>query len=171
MRTVARDNNPTVDTEVSSIPSTEPGLLSKKTLKRIAVVAGIALGAYLLGFIPMWLNANDLERDLEVTKAQLKPLTLRDDLANAAISAQRGEYEIARQRASEFFTSLREEADRDSGAVLGVNQRETVENILDQRDETITLIARNDPAAADKLSDLYYHFLHVGKESDRKVAP
>ena len=119
----------------------------------------------------MWINANSLERELQEAKVELRPLILRDNLANAAISARRGEYETARQRASDFFTSLREETERDGGPVYGPEHRETINNILMQRDETITLLARNDPAAADKLSDLYYHFLHLEKQAVTPGSP
>ncbi len=160
----SRDNPKTTATEVNAA---ETGFITSKTLRRVAVVTGIALGAYLLGFIPMWLNANSIQRELEETKVQMKPLTLRDALSNATISARRGDYEIARQRASEFFTALREDADRESSSVDDAAKRETINNILAQRDEIITLLARNDPAAADKLSDLYYNFL----PPDRRPAP
>jgi len=170
-RAVIKSGPEITGTQVKSIPSDESGTISKRTLKWIAVVAAIALGSYLLGFIPMWMNANGLERELENAKVQLKPLTLRDDLANAVISSRRGEYENARQRTSNFFTLLREEAEREDSSACTASQRETINSLLDQRDETITLLARNDPAAADKLSDLYYHSLRLEKRGEIKVSP
>jgi hypothetical protein len=40
----------------------------------------------------------------------------------------------------------------------GPAQRERVRPLLTRRDEIITLLARSDPAAADRLSDLYVSY-------------
>ena len=46
-------------------------------------------------------------------------------------------------------------------AFLHFQQREGVRPLLDQRDEMVTLLARGDPAAADRLSDLYSAYREV----------
>jgi hypothetical protein len=76
-------------------------------------------------------------------------------LASAAIDARRGDYEPARQGASEFFTELRAEMDRGAKSALTEAQRAALEPMFAQRDNIITLLARSDPAAADRLSDIY----------------
>jgi hypothetical protein len=81
---------------------------------------------------------------------------LQNSLANAAIDARRGEYEPARQAASDFFTNLGAEVvpqGRDS--VFNEGQRGALRTMFDTRDDTITLLARSDPASADRLVDLY----------------
>jgi len=55
---------------------------------------------------------------------------------------------------SDFFTTLSSELDRGEESTLDQTQRDAVRPLLAQRDEIITLLARNDPAAADRLSDL-----------------
>ena len=67
----------------------------------------------------------------------------------------KGDYEPARQAASDFFTSLRTETDGGNESALSQAQREAVQPLFNQRDETITLLARGDPAVLDRLSDLY----------------
>jgi hypothetical protein len=62
---------------------------------------------------------------------------------------------LARQAASDFFTFLRAEIDRGDDTALSPAQREEVQLLFIQRDEIITLLARSDPAAVDRLSDLY----------------
>ena len=57
--------------------------------------------------------------------------------------------------ASDFFTSVRAEIDKGNVSALSLAQREGVQPLLTQRDEVITLLARGDPASADRRSDLY----------------
>ena len=80
---------------------------------------------------------------------------LQNRLATAAINAKRGEYEPARIAASDFYTDLRAEVDRAADGALNDSQRQRVAPMLTERDELITLLARGDPAAADRLAGLY----------------
>jgi hypothetical protein len=86
---------------------------------------------------------------------------MQNNLASSVIDARRGDYEPARQAASQFFTSLRAEADKGDVSTLTPAQREGVEPLFTRRDEIITLLARSDPASADRLSDLYVSYRKV----------
>jgi uncharacterized membrane-anchored protein YhcB (DUF1043 family) len=89
---------------------------------------------------------------------QLELAKLQNTLASAAIDAHRGDYESARTTASSFFTSLRAEASKGEDSILSQAQKGGVEPLFARRDELISLLARNDPAAAERLSDLYVSF-------------
>lgn len=130
------------------------------TLKRVGIVGAIALAAFLLGFLPAWLSARDYENERDAAVKTLRPSVLQNNLATAAINARRGEYEQARQQTSDFFTDLRAEIDSDESA-FNAEQIKAAQPILAQRDETITLLARNDAAASDRLTDLYFAFVQV----------
>jgi len=93
------------------------------------------------------------ERD--TAQAALRISTLQNTLVSAAIDAMRGEYEPARQAASEFFTNLGAEIRRGRDSVFNQTQQDNPRSILAVRDDTITLLARSDPASADRLVDLY----------------
>ncbi len=140
----------------------ETGAASGKneTLKRVGIVGAIALAAFLLGFVPMWLSARNYENERAAAVKTLRPSVLQNNLATATINARRGEFEQARQQTSDFFTDLRAEFDREETA-FSPQQREAVQQILVQRDETITQLARNDAAAVDRLTDLYFAFMQV----------
>jgi hypothetical protein len=114
--------------------------------------------AFLLGFIPMWLKANRIEKAQAAGQAELRLSAIQSLLASAAIDARRGEYEPARQAASKFFTALREEVDRGTTSAFTAAQREAMPPLFNQRDGIVTLLARSDPASADRLSDLYVGF-------------
>lgn len=123
--------------------------------KRIGLYAGVLAAVFLLGFVPMWLKARDNASQRDAAQRELRLSQMQNDLAAAAIDARRGDYEPARQTASDFFTALRSQVDADSEPALTANQRDGVRPLLQQRDDIITLLARSDPAAADRLSDLY----------------
>ena len=89
---------------------------------------------------------------------QLDMSRMQNALASAAIDSRRGDYESARQAASSFFTSLRDEANRGDDSSLSQEQKSAMEPLFTRRDEIISMLARNDPAATDRLSDLYVSF-------------
>ncbi len=140
----------------------ETGAASGKneTLKRVGIVGAIALVAFLLGFLPAWLSARNYENERDAAVKTLRPSVLQNNLATATINARRGEFEQARQQTSDFFTDLRAEVDREETA-FSQPQREAVQQILAQRDETITQLARGDAAAVDRLTDLYFAFMQM----------
>jgi hypothetical protein len=119
----------------------------------VIVVAGVA---FLGGFMPGWLKARAANSRLEAARHALQISQIQNKLASAAIDARRGEYEPARQAASQFFTDLRDALDVEGKkAVFTPAQREEARKLLQPRDEIITLLARGDPASANRLSDLY----------------
>jgi acyl-CoA synthetase (AMP-forming)/AMP-acid ligase II len=127
-------------------------------MRRVILHAALLLGVFLLGFVPMWLKARECSTNLSEAGHQLNLARIQNTLASAAIDARRGEYEAARQAASSFFTSLRAETDRGDASTLSQAQREGVQPLFARRDEFITLLARSDPASADRLSDLYVSY-------------
>jgi hypothetical protein len=128
---------------------------SNPLIRRVGVYAAVLLVVFLLGLIPMWLKARQSANGLAQAERQLSLARIQNNLASAVIDARRGEYEPARQTASQFFTSLREETDKGDASALTQSQRDGMQPLFARRDEIITLLARSDPAAADRLSDLY----------------
>lgn len=122
--------------------------------KRIGGYALIFVIGFLLGLVPMWLTARQRAQEIDATRAQLRQSQLRSALSGAALDARRADYEPARQSMSDFFGALSAELNRGENSVFDQTQREAVRPLLGQRDEIITLLARSDPAAADKLSNL-----------------
>jgi hypothetical protein len=138
--------------------TTETSTRSDDRVKRFAIYAFILLLVFLLGFGPMWMSARSRARERDTAQASLRVSALQNAVANAAIDARRGEYEPARQAASEFFTTLQTEIDRGGESVFNESQQVSLSSLFDTRDETITLLARSDPASADRLVDLYVKY-------------
>lgn len=130
-------------------------------VRRVIIYAGVVLVIFLLGFVPMWLKARSINTTLVETQRQLIRVSVESSLAAAAIEARRGDYEPARQDASKFFTSLRAEIDKGDNSNFTKPEREGLQPLFAERDEVITLLARNDPASADRLSDLYVAYRKI----------
>jgi hypothetical protein len=138
--------------------ATTRGVALTDTLKKVGTYLGVALLAFLLGLAPMWLKAREAASQRDAARRELRLSQTQGALASAAIDARRGEYETARQTASDFFTTLRGELDAGEESPLNARQREAAAPLLDRRDDIITLLARSDPAAAERLSDLYVSY-------------
>jgi hypothetical protein len=123
--------------------------------RRVILYAAVLLAAFLLGLVPMWMTARARIQERDAAQAALRISTLQNTLASAAIDARQGRYEPARQAASEFFTDLRAEIERGRDSVFNEAQQNTLRPVFDTRDDTITLLARGDPASADRLVELY----------------
>ena len=147
---------------MSTINEDEPGgsssgnsIRQNKTVRRLIIYATVLIVVFLAGLVPMWWSSRTTARERDAAQASLRISQLQNSLANAAIDARRAEYEPARQAASDFFTNLGAEIARGRDSVFNDAQRNALRSMFDTRDDTITLLARSDPASADRLVDLY----------------
>jgi hypothetical protein len=138
---------------------------ARSSSSRLAAYAVALLVVFLLGLVPMWLTARERARELEHAEQHLRLAHLQNMLASGVVDARRGDYEAARQSASRFFTEARGEVDRGANAAFTHDQAQQVERLSRERDEIITLLARSDPAAAERLSDLYVSFREIVQPS------
>ena len=113
-----------------------------------AVITTIA--AFLIGFGWQYSRAHQLEDRLETTTNDLTFKRLEAKLAAATIEADRGNYEIARQLASEFFTGLQSELGR-----VPEDKRQELSIIASHRDAVITAASRSDVQTGSLLAQLY----------------
>lgn len=139
--------------EPSAEPLPEPGdrLLSRRT---VLYLVSVAL-AFLVGWVPTWLRLARTTSERETTAMELRRVRLQLHAATALIEARRGDYELARQSASAFFTALSQELNRGPKGALAELPRAPWETLLQQRDTLITLLARSDAGATDQLAELY----------------
>ncbi len=134
---------------------------SSNLLQRLGIYAALMLVAFLVGFVPMWLKARESSNNLATTERTLGLAQRQNNLASAVIDARRGEYEPARQAASQFYTSLQADIDKADDSALNEAQRTAAQGLFAGRDEIITLLARSDPASADRLSDVYVAYRKI----------
>ncbi len=132
-----------------------------KALTKWLIGIGVVLLAFLLGLVPMWLSNRQLSADLANRVEELRRSHVQNTLASATIYARRGEYETARQNTSSFFTDIRLEMDKSNDGILTEQERIGLNRVMAERDEIITLLSRNDPASAERLSNAFIEYVSV----------
>ena len=144
-------------------PSSGDSIRRNDRGRRLIIYAVLLLVVFLAGLVPMWLRSRTNARARDAAQASLRISNLQNMLANAAIDARRAEYEPARQAASDFFTNLQIELDRGRDSAFNEGQRNALRSVFATRDDTITLLARSDPAATDRLVDLYTKYRQAAR--------
>src|SRR6185503_4651041 len=139
----------------TTIPNSSNSIARNERVRRLILYAALLLVVFLAGLVPMWLKSRTYARERDTAQAALRISNLQNMMANAAIDARRAEYEPARQAASDFFTNLQIELDRGRDSAFNEGQRNALRSVFATRDDTITLLARSDPASTDRLVDLY----------------
>ena len=127
-------------------------------IRRVIIYVALLLLAFLLGFVPTWLKSRECSSSLSDAERQSSLVKMQNTLASAAIDARRGDYETARQAASDFFTFLRAETNKGVDSALSQPQIDGAQPLFTRRDEIITLLARGDAASADLLADLFVSY-------------
>ena len=122
---------------------------------------GLLIVAFLLGFVPMWLSNRQLSADIANRDKELRRSKIQNTLTTATIYARRGEYETSRQNTSSFFTEVRAEMDKGDAGILNEQERIGLNRVMAERDEIVTLLSRNDPAAAERLSNAFVEYVGV----------
>jgi len=133
------------------------------SIRRVSIYAGLLLVVFLLGFVPTWLKSREYSSRLSEVEHRLGMALIENTLASTVIDARHGDYESARKAASLFFNSLRAEIDKGNDSALSQTQREGMSPLFIPRDEIITLLARSEPASADRLSELYVSYRRIIK--------
>lgn len=114
------------------------------------VIGALALGL-LLGSAVQFARGERLDRRVDDGARALTAARVEVALAGAVAEAQAGNHELARQRASEFYTGLQ----RRLAPVLTGPAAAGAQRLLVQRDAVVTLLARGDPASPSVLRRLW----------------
>jgi hypothetical protein len=141
-----------IDTMAGKSPAEAPEKAARRRWLAGVMVIALVFG---LGFVPMWLKAGRHANERDLARRAVRLLQLESVAAAAALDARRGVYEAARQSASWFFTALRAELDAGSKSSLSAAQQDALMPLLAHRDALITLLARSDPASAERLTEVY----------------
>ena len=151
---LARPDIMNPDSQTPSRPSPETAL--RKPVNRIFqrwLPVIVLLAVFLIGLVPMWLKSGRLAGELHRERRELRQTAMQLTLAYAALDARRGDYEAARRGTAAFFSLVTEELDRGFDSALPANARPELQPLLNQRDDLITLLARGDPASAERLAN------------------
>ena len=118
----------------------------------------VLLAVFLAGLVPMGCRSSRLSGELVRAQQQVRLGQLQITFANAALDSRRGEYEQARQGIASFFSLVTTELDRGVTSALPPAASTDFQPLLTERDDLITLLARGDPASAERLANAYATF-------------
>jgi hypothetical protein len=127
----------------------------RQKLAWVAIIGGVFVVGFLIGLVPMWLSARGNAAERDAARVQLRQAEITNLLLSATVDAKRGEYETARQEASDFFTRLGAEGENSGSTFLSADQKEKLKPVFADRDNVITMLAQRDPASLDRLTNLY----------------
>jgi hypothetical protein len=108
----------------------------------------------LIGLLPAAIRLIQTQRERDGLQQQLQVARLEMSLAGAALMARHGDYTAARDAASQFFSDAGRAADGDDD-MLSAAQLTYLQSALAERDALITLLARGDPAGAERATAMY----------------
>jgi hypothetical protein len=129
---------------------------NEKRNSRLPIYAGVLLLVFLLGFVPTCFVARRRGLERDTAQAALRISNLQNALGNAIVDARAGNFERARQGTSDFFSTLATEVERNS--IFNDAQETQLRPLLQERDDTITSLARSDSYSADRLTKLYNQY-------------
>jgi hypothetical protein len=118
----------------------------------------LLLIAFLAGLIPGAVIAWQQHIGSDTARREVATYQIRDKAGMSAMYARRGDYDTARTLASSMFDAMRQRVDQREGSQESQNQ---LRQILAERDQIITLLARSDPAGADRMRDVQYQLTQV----------
>jgi hypothetical protein len=125
---------------------------------RSIIYGSILVIVFLAGFVPTCTVARRRGIERDTAQAALRISSLQNTVGNAIVDTRTGNFERARQGMSEFFTNLRTEVDGGRNSIFDEAQEKKLRALLEQRDDTITALARSDPASPDRLTKLYIQY-------------
>lgn len=137
--------------QIASRPAPAPDRPHATPLKMYAICV---LAGLLIGLIPMGISLIQTQGERDALQRQLQLANLEMSLSSAAVMARHGDYAAARDAASRFFSDATAALDRDAQA-LPADQRTYLQSALAERDALITLLARSDPAGAERSTTMY----------------
>jgi hypothetical protein len=125
---------------------------------RVLIYAAILAVVFLLGFIPTCMLARQRGFERDNAQAALRISNLQNSIGNAIVDARAGNYEVARQGMSDFFTNLGTEVGQGRKSIFNPTQEQQLRALLQERDDVITSLARSDAYSADRLTKLYNQY-------------
>jgi hypothetical protein len=137
--------------QLASRPAPAPAHPRSSQIKAYGV---FFLAGLLIGLIPTGVFLIQAQGERDDLQRQLRVANLEMNLSSAAVLARHGDYAAARDAASRFFSDARQAVDSGDQALTAAQQA-YLHSALAERDELITLLARSDPAGAERSTAMF----------------
>jgi len=123
------------------------------------------LAGFLLGLIPVGASLLATRAERDDLRRQLQVAELETSLSSAAVMARHGDYAAARDAASRFFSNATVAIDGGNHG-LTPEQLAYLRSALAERDAVITLLARSEPAGAERSTAMYVAYRAASPRPD-----
>lgn len=125
--------------------------------RRIEIWAAVVIVVFLAGFLPQFLRARSLDRQLAEARQKERLCDVRDLLGAVFLQTTLKNYGVASDGVSRFFNQARAVAnDTESPEV-----RSTLEKLLSRRDEVTAKMARAAPEVYGDVQEMYRTLLEA----------
>jgi hypothetical protein len=123
----------------------------------------VVVVAFLVAFIPMYIQVQSARSEAALCREQVALLTLRDQIARVYFETTRRNYGTARELSTVFFDSARRKTDETADPQL----RQTLQNIMQQRDEVTSGLAQGNPDVLSRIQEIYLSILNATEQGLR----
>src|ERR1051326_285620 len=128
-------------------------------MQKIAAALTVLALAFLLGFVPQYLQKRQAQRELAVSIEKLKLSELRDLAGLMLLESLRQNYGVARDYSSQYFDKLRETSEGVNNPTLKIS----LQKLLNDRDTVTAALSKADPASASQLQGMFAEIQAVTK--------
>ena len=128
-------------------------------MQKIAAALTVLALAFLLGFVPQYLQKRQAQRELAVSIEKLKLSELRDLAGLMLLESLRQNYGVARDYSSQYFDKLRETSEGVNNPTLKIS----LQKLLNDRDTVTAALSKADPASASQLQGMFAEIQTVTK--------
>lgn len=118
--------------------------------KKIVVVVVLLIVVFSAGFIPQYVKAMRVEKELSEARQEISLAQLRDLAGLAYLQTSQKDYGLASATSTRFFNRTREVANQTPDS----SGRKLLEDVLNLRDRITGELATGDPAALSDLQTL-----------------
>jgi hypothetical protein len=120
-------------------------------VKNIIILVGVLLiASFLAGFLPSYASEKRLEDELRSARQEIGLLELRDLCGQVYLQAIQQDYGLAASTSTEFFDRIGEVINQTSDS----GDRESLEELLRDRDRITSALAKGEPAVLSVLQAL-----------------
>jgi len=117
----------------------------------VIVIAAVAVGAFLAGFIPQFAKARRLDNEVQAARREISEAHLRDLASLAYVHANQKNFGLAAGTATRFFNRVRELANQSADEA----RRNSLLDLQATRDQVTARLAKGDQAVLADLEALY----------------
>ena len=119
--------------------------------RKILLWALLLIAVFLIGYVPSYWRARNLNQEVDAARQEISQLRLRDAIGRVYFEASEKNYGRAKEASVRFFDQARQLKDRTENAGL----KQSLQQMLDAQQTISFKLGQADPAVLNDLARLY----------------